>query len=399
VIETKQKIELTPDQKAVHDQILDFHKSKGETMTVGGFAGCGKTTLIAEVTRTLQNEKAEVSFCSYTGKAASVLREKLDRAEVQYGFCGTIHSLIYRPVTERGLVVGWERKDALADDQNPELIIVDEASMVNEEIWNDLKSYGIPILAVGDHGQLPPIAGTLNLMEKPDATLTKIHRQAEGNPIIRLSMLAREEGHIPLGEFGPGVRKIQTSPRLLIESQTFDKDVLFLCGYNWTRITVNKLIRTKLGRKFFPEKGDKVICLKNNRKKSLFNGMGGEVVHIFHKDKWFFEARIMMADGTPFQGNIPKQQFCAKETMRDHPELDPKELKNLFDFGYCLTVHKAQGSEADEVVLFEERFSSMTDDEWRRWLYTGVTRARTKLTIIGKPVKHKQTDLPMETVQ
>jgi exodeoxyribonuclease-5 len=56
---------------------------------------------------------------------------------------------------------------------------------------------------------------------------------------------------------------------------------------------------------------------------------------------------------------------------------------NLFDFGYALTVHKAQGSQAKRVILFEERFPQMTDDNWRRWLYTAVTRAEEELYIIG----------------
>ena len=56
---------------------------------------------------------------------------------------------------------------------------------------------------------------------------------------------------------------------------------------------------------------------------------------------------------------------------------------DLFDFGYALTVHKAQGSQAKRVILFEERFSQMTDDEWRRWLYTAVTRAEEELFIFS----------------
>jgi len=56
-------------------------------------------------------------------------------------------------------------------------------------------------------------------------------------------------------------------------------------------------------------------------------------------------------------------------------------MGDLFDFGYALTVHKAQGSQAKRVILFEERFPKMTDDEWKRWLYTAVTRAEEELYI------------------
>ena len=73
------------------------------------------------------------------------------------------------------------------------------------------------------------------------------------------------------------------------------------------------------------------------------------------------------------------EQFGQRETMRSiGREID------LFDFGYALTVHKAQGSQAEKVILFEERFPKMDDDMWRRWLYTGVTRAVSELYIVGR---------------
>ena len=54
-----------------------------------------------------------------------------------------------------------------------------------------------------------------------------------------------------------------------------------------------------------------------------------------------------------------------------------------FDFGYCLTVHKAQGSEWGNVLLFEE-ISGYWDDEYKRkWLYTAITRSNDRLLIIG----------------
>ncbi len=71
--------------------------------------------------------------------------------------------------------------------------------MVSEDIFRDLTSYGIDILAVGDHGQLPPIEGKFSLMSDPILRLEKIHRQAADNPIINLSMQIRENGKIPKG--------------------------------------------------------------------------------------------------------------------------------------------------------------------------------------------------------
>jgi exodeoxyribonuclease-5 len=92
-------------------------------------------------------------------------------------YVGTIHSLMYFPETDdvSGMILGWHRREWLEFD----FIFVDEASMVGKEIWEDLLAYGVPIVAIGDHGQLPPIGkDNFNLMEDPEYVLTEIHRQA-----------------------------------------------------------------------------------------------------------------------------------------------------------------------------------------------------------------------------
>jgi exodeoxyribonuclease-5 len=70
-------------------------------------------------------------------------------------------------------------------------------------------------------------------------------------------------------------------------------------------------------------------------------------------------------------------------TMREVPNGPDGERGDLWDFGYALTVHKAQGSQASDVLVFEERFARSNDDDWRRWIYTAVTRAQERLTVVG----------------
>ncbi|MDV7400396.1 hypothetical protein RZS08_53770, partial [Arthrospira platensis SPKY1] len=115
---------------------------------------------------------------------------------------------------------------------------------VDKDIWEDLLSYKIPILAVGDHGQLPPIRGDFNLMAKPDVVLEKIHRQAENNPIIQLSIMARTEGIIPVGSYSDKVRKFakkdEETPSIIDELFEMNgDDSLILCGFNYTRSKIN----------------------------------------------------------------------------------------------------------------------------------------------------------------
>ena len=167
-----------------------------------------KTTLIAEVRKELHklDPKLKVGFASYTGKAARVLRNKLTDATVvlPQDTIGTIHSLIYSPmVNEKEEIIGWKTKDKL----DRQLIIIDEASMIDAMIWNHLLRYQIPMIVVGDHGQLPPIKGNFNLMQKPHLKLEEIHRQAQENPIINLSIQIRQTGTIENGRYSDTVRK------------------------------------------------------------------------------------------------------------------------------------------------------------------------------------------------
>ncbi len=82
-----------------------------------------------------------------------------------------------------------------------------------------------------------------------------------------------------------------------------------------------------------------------------------------------------------YHGLISVEQFNADSALNFTDKRSKIMKGDLFDFGYALTVHKAQGSQAKKVVLFEERFPKMTDDDWKRWLYTAVTRAEEELYI------------------
>src|SRR6195952_4505950 len=124
----------------------------------------------------------EVKFAAFTGKAALVMRNKgCDNAS-------TIHSLIYRARESGVEQPSFELWDD-APASKAKLIVIDECSMVDAELGRDLMSFECPLLVLGDPAQLPPIQGGGFFTEsEPDVMLTEVHRQAEDNPIIRLSM-------------------------------------------------------------------------------------------------------------------------------------------------------------------------------------------------------------------
>ena len=386
-------MELSDDQQKALVKLLSWYKDRDRKrfITLGGYAGTGKTTLISIFKNELAKaEKGiKIAFCSYTGRAAQNLKNKLKEAGALCArdSVSTIHGLIYTPQEgSNGQITGWDRKDELERD----LIIVDEASMVDGLIWGDLLSYNIPIIAVGDHGQLPPISGNFNLMEAPEILLTQIHRQARDNPIIKVSEYARTTGLVPPKKYGAGVVKYlkedsdaQEKTGELLEA--YSADTLILCGYNSTRTKINQFIRASLGFETpAPATGDRVICLRNNHKKAVCNGMLGTIVSIAADQKDWYGAEIKMDDREkPYEGLIYAPQFGAGRGVNFTKDRRLAAQGDLFDFGYALTVHKAQGGQARRVVMFEERFAQMDDEMWRRWLYTGVTRAEEELYLFG----------------
>lgn len=388
-------MDISNDKKLALKNILQWYAKEidhKQFLTLGGYAGTGKTTLIAILRKLLfkQDSKLKVAFAAFTGKAARVLKNYLKDNEVLYkgDSVGTIHSLIYSVIeNEHHEIIGWKRKEELKND----LIIIDEASMVDQKIWYDLLSYDVPILAVGDHGQLPPVSGQFNLMENPEIKLEEIHRQVADNPIIKLSIEARKYGRIKIGNYGKGVRKLAKNDpesQEIIENylQQYNQETLILCGYNNTRIKLNNYLRNILGFDSpLPMAGDRVICLRNKQQKAIFNGMLGTLQRITSKDDNFYDVKILFDDEEQvFEGLAVKKQFGSSSALNFTRESRALTLQaELFDFAYALTVHKAQGSQATRVILFEERFKQMSDLDWRRWLYTAVTRAEEELIILG----------------
>lgn len=333
-----------------------------------GYAGTGKTTIAKEIAGLCDGV---VLFAAFTGKASLVLRNKGCDAS-------TIHSLIYRPQQdpETGKVTFRLNPDSPV--MNAALVIIDEVSMVDEELAHDLLSYGKRVLVLGDPAQLPPVKGTgFFINAAPDVMLTDIHRQAADNPIIRLSMDVREGRRLALGEYG--------SSRIISRAKLDQHDVLIadqvLVGMNKTRRAYNQRIRHLQGiTSPMPVGGDRLVCLKNNREKGLLNGSLWEAKTARHVDL-VIQASVESLDGigsgAPVDITVPIEFFEGREN-----ELNWRVRRKAdeFDFGYALTVHKAQGSQWDNVMLFDESVSFR--DNQRQWLYTGITRAADRITIV-----------------
>jgi len=365
---------FTPHQEQALQAAADWLKaSPGKPGTpqvfrLFGFAGTGKTTLARHIA---ENVNGEVKYAAFTGKAALVMRNKgCDDAS-------TIHSLIYRTResdTEQPSFELWD--DAPAS--KAKLIVIDECSMVDAELGRDLLSFGAPLLVLGDPAQLPPIqGGGFFTNAEPDAMLTEVHRQAQNDPIVRLSMEVREGRRLERGQYGETavVSRDGLDPERVMAADQV------LVGRNNTRRAYNMRIREKQDiTDPLPVAGDKLVCLRNNRKKALFNGGLWRV-----KARAASKSRLVSMRLTPDEDvrakpvKVSVRPECFAGGIEDVP-WEQRKPYDEFDFGYVLTVHKSQGSQWNDVVLFDESFAF--PDSRARWLYTGITRAAKRLTVV-----------------
>ncbi|NQW09464.1 MAG: AAA family ATPase [Alphaproteobacteria bacterium] len=425
-------INLSDMQARAIAAIRDWYENRrGEQQIfrLFGYAGTGKTTITALAIDALGFEPMTpgglggVLFAAFTGKAALVMTRKGTPAQ-------TIHSLIYRVseatpeeiarVTEdlaslrRDLPrMGPAERDfamtriaqlelRLEDIHQPkflineqsalrdaDLLVLDEVSMVGADMAHDLLAFGKPILVLGDPGQLPPIKGLGFFTEAaPDVMLTEVHRQAGDSAILRLATLAREGLPIPPGAHDDHVWKMSrhdVGPAQMLQGGQV------ICGTNATRRSLNTAMKRAagFGADYPTGSGEKIICLKNRHDLGLINGMFLTLtdVRLDPGDAFAFSAMVETEDGLSIAG---RQSFWRGE-YADHVALDPERGRREWQarrglietsWGYAITCHKSQGSQWENVVVFDDGFGRTAADR-NRWLYTAITRAERGLVILA----------------
>ncbi|MFN4016720.1 MAG: ATP-dependent RecD-like DNA helicase [Reyranella sp.] len=406
-----------------------------------GYAGTGKSTVLKFALDELgldshRSDRAGgncvpgVVTATFTGKAALVLRRKGTPAR-------TIHSLIYSVIaaTEEEVAAavvkieeaekkartlsGFDRTAAEAgieamrqalsgmkkpsfslnpqsDAAHARLIVLDEVSMVGEEMARDLMSFRKPILVLGDPGQLPPIHGAgAFTKDDPDIMLREIHRQAGESAIIRLATMARQGEPISFGQYDSFVgkmRKTDVTPEQALRGGQV------ICGKNATRLQLNNAMRAAagFGGTWLPTgPREKIICLKNQNDLGLINGMFVTLEDIVDEGSLFFSAAVTDEEGNrigpPGQDGKPGRLRLYKGHFEDHVAFDRhrhdrdwKEKRHLTEatFGWAITGHKSQGSQWQNVVVWDDGFAR-TEEDRRRWLYTVITRAEQGLVILA----------------
>lgn len=403
------KFTLSPKQSLARDNIVTWFTNvttrnqktipyPGQIFRLFGYAGTGKSTILKDVLDALS---CEYVVATYTGKAAQVLKSKGTR-------CRTIHSALYKvhmtdPEVIKAKMEAIESaptdkiqslKEELRALNQPrysldpesifgevDLIVLDEVSMVGEDLARDILSFGVPVLVLGDPGQLPPISGAgFFTQAEPDFLLDEIHRQAAESPIIHLATTVRTGGRLSPGIYGSSrVYSRGTCPlRVVLEADQV------IVGRNATRSARNTQIRYAGGKApGLPVPGDKLICLRNDKDAGVFNGSMWTALEAQSDDRWV-NMKIESIDEDYLK---PKEVRCHPQPFLGQPMDEmPHWLKRMaleFDYGYAITGHKAQGSQWRRVHIDNESyiFKRADRDDSGRWLYTCITRAEEEVHV------------------
>ena len=425
-------MQLTPMQEAATKQFAEWFALVAQTThdiapfyVQQGFAGTGKSTALPFFIEAAGLKPEDVGFFAPTGKAAKVMTKKL-RSQGFATDAMTVHKAIYRPKglqyqaietkiaettrmlreggadpheLQRSLKILQRDLDRAYDSTAPafqlnpdaplkklKLVVVDEASMVGERMADDILFFGVPVLAIGDPGQLQPVGDNPGFfIRPPDNIFTEIHRQALDNPIIWYSKEIREGRDPGYGSHGGGVLRIVTPAQ---DDVSFDqsRDVQIIVGTNGKRHRMTRRLRKEAGLDArAPADGEMMICVKNSQKHpGLVNGTmlmvtkdgdnlrAGNIVTTSHvKDEDGFDYELRCIQGILEETYLGAKTWTASKQAVRHAMED--KSNHQIDWAYCITAHKSQGSQWNEVCVHDE--SGVFRDQSRQWLYTAVTRA------------------------
>jgi exodeoxyribonuclease-5 len=402
----------TEDQNHALDAIRRMMKKRGHAITVVvGFAGVGKSAAILF----LAHEHGAPIVITPTGRAAMRVRELTGLDAM------TIHRWIYKAVEDpKTGLVEFVRKSAdeiEAAVPRSRLVVLDEASMVGPDIWEDVLSivdhHNLKLVCVGDGFQLPPVqapnAPPFSILTPEFAAqlgaerveMTTVLRQAQDSPVIRASMAIRNGGGVMA--LRKNLPTIETHQLAEVCMSVYRNDGIVICHRNATRFRVNAGIRQALGvYDEMPQLGEPLLCRKNTYSVGLMNGetfkfegwaVPPEQIEQVH-DR-YKEIRETARFGAIRVGGKALATIAVEELhgrLQSGPkaiEIAAKQwarLENLYtgdntsphvhaQWGYCYTAHAGQGGQWPYVLVVLESTIKLGEEEGRRWIYTSITRA------------------------
>ena len=389
---------LTNDQEQALKIILNKYNNHEKYVTVCGYAGVGKSTLVRFAIEALNVDESKVAYATYTGKAAEVLRRKGNKNAM------TLHKLLYDSIPRPG--GGFFRIPKKSLDYN--IVVVDEISLAPKTMLEMLLKHKIFCIFIGDNFQLPQIDRneSHNFLENADIFLSTVMRQAAESEIIRLTMKIRAGEQI---DYGRGNEVCVIPKQELVTGHLLWADQI-LCATNNVRHNVNNQMRQLLGYNGILQTGERIIIKRNywdicnDDGDVLVNGTIGTVNNPFEsfvrlpsfvKNDRRDIPNIIVNFTPDGESTFESLDIDKDFLLTEQPCVDWRvayklgQMKNKVGdilpkqatYGYALTTHSAQGSEWDKVLVLEENFP-FDKTEHARWLYTACTRASEKLVLM-----------------
>ena len=419
----KPSFNLDASQVSAINKIKEwFGKSDSLIFVLSGRAGTGKSTIISEVIRELRLIDSEVKYLAPTGKAVSVLRGK------GISHASTIHKFIYRfcgstyknqktqtssEITALCANGEYEEARAILDSieeskrskKRPKvffaarkvnglnklkLIVVDEASMINDDEIDDITKLGIKTIFVGDNAQLPPVEGVNSIMDEPDAQINVIHRQGKQSRIVAFASEIMNDASLSF------LKDWQTDDEVgIFERATFEtlldgmikqREWQFLTVTNRAKDMINTRSRKLLGYSDhrFPVKGEILLAMGGHKETGIVNGIQGKVTETFTESEiehdsiryWVVEGKVQLLDGSNRIVNV----VMRRNSFLSGNLYEFEEGESLWEYGYAMTVHKSQGSAWENVVyVYDDCLPCLQNLN-----YTAVTRASKRLIFVKK---------------
>lgn len=355
---------------------------------LAGLAGSGKSSTIHSIVNALGIMNNNILFTSLTGKAVSVLRMKGHIAN-------TIHKSFYNAKPYKNTVY-FNKKTTIPSFI--QLIIIDEFGMVGNNMIDDILSFNVPILCMGDPCQLAPIFDKNDYMteETADVFLDEVMRTDDKSGILDLAMKSRNKEILKAGKYGDS--RVLSEKKDIKPLTEYDK---ILCWTNKTRKYINKLVRDEKNlTEIYPQKDEKIVFLNNRYDKSIQylgidininNGMECIVledskiindVHVEIKAKPTF----MLDSDEFFTVNCCRMIFDSYVTYTHDTKtimLMDRENNNdsiFCDYAYAITTTSSQGSEWGDILVIDE-FERWRNDYFK-YMYTAITRAMRSVDVL-----------------
>lgn len=411
---------LSSDQRNAVERALEWFRQPGagtgRPFAITGPAGSGKSTVLSAIIERTRLNPDAVVLVAPTGKAVEAIKARLPRG--WRSRARTVASFLwkYEMTGYKGEDPQFVVKGEKPFDPKLRLVIVDEASMITKRDRDALRAYG-RVLYIGDADQLPPVVadgdsedthGSGGVLDAPDAVLETVHRQDADSSVLRVANAVRKGQQPDFGVTGDGHVIVLSEELGHVGVEQVDELIaradVVLTQRNSLRVAVNEYVRWKRGfmrhpLDFSPKAGEILVASENFQdpatKRKVSNGerliierfVGTRQMRDDDQEllEYVVQAHPEGRPGDSQEWVVSSQMLAGDQirgtvVMTEHVSGGRSKVLRA-DWGYALTVHKAQGSEWPHVLVVDDHNPDHLIP-LEKWYYVAYSRASAQLAVL-----------------